>query len=85
MTAMLQSATFIAEPPLTYSNGNEECAEFLGSGTIGVRPIAFTGKCCKLSSVLAHEAGHEVLGGVGAHNKIYYVELQCFGCNGFSK
>ncbi|MGO1001745.1 RHS repeat-associated core domain-containing protein [Lysobacter sp. CA196] len=85
MITLLQDVTFVEEPPLLYSNGGEECAEYLGNGSVGMRPAAFAGKCCTLPAVIAHEAGHGVFGGAGAHSRIYYVELQCFGCNGFAK
>lgn len=82
--AALQNATFQLGPPLTYSNGAHNCGEHIGGGGIVIRPIAFAGGCCKLSSLLAHEAGHVALGGEEVHEKIYYMELKCFGCNRFS-
>jgi len=75
----LNSARFVYRP------GLEDCGEtgrFPGARTIKVSPNAFNfGKCCDLSSTLAHEANHLGRPGAnGSESASQELEKRCFNC-----
>ncbi len=75
----LQNAQYVyqSKPPAVRV-GRDVCGLHVNEDLVHIYPKAFTGACCALSTVLAHEAGH--IANL-THAQIFYFQKQCFGCD----